>query len=81
MLAREVSVTHLLVRINSQFIIAQITRSYLMKDSLPLKYLQRVQQLAKGFVKFEVFHIPREENAGVNLLAQLASTKGPGFNR
>lgn len=38
-------------------------------------------QLAKGFTKFEVSHIPREENATIDLLAQLATTNGHGLNK
>lgn len=63
----------MLVRIDSQLISSQ-------KDALLLKYIQLYLQLAKGFIKFEVSHIPREENARVDLLARLASTKGPGLN-
>lgn len=30
---------------------------------------------------FEIVHVPREENIRVDVLAQLASTKGPGLNK
>lgn len=36
--------------------------------------------MAKGFIKLELTHIPRDENARADLLSRLASTKGPRLN-
>lgn len=68
-LAKEVRVSHLLVRTDSQLVDIQIKGDFQTKDTLLLKYLQRAQQLAKGLTKFEVTHIPREENTRADLLA------------
>lgn len=46
-----------------------------------LKYLQHALQLGNNFKKFEVTHIPREENTRANMLARLANTKGQRLNK
>jgi len=41
-------------------------------------YLQYVVLFREAFVTFNLIHIPREQNARVNLLAKLASSgRGP----
>lgn len=61
-LSKEVGVSHLMVKIDSQMITSQIKGDFQTKDALFLKYLQWVQQLAKGFTKFEVTYIPEGKN-------------------
>ena len=39
------------------------------------KYLAKVRDALVGLSKFEIKHIPREENARAYLLSKLASTK------
>jgi hypothetical protein len=39
------------------------------------KYLAKVRDALVGLYKFEIRHIPREENARADLLSKLASTK------
>lgn len=50
-LAREVRVSHMLVRTGSQLVTSQIRGDYQTNDALLLKYLCRTLQLAKGVLK------------------------------
>jgi len=80
-LVREMGAENLRVRNDSQLITSQITREYQTKDNQLIKYLTKVQELAKVFKFLEAIYVPREQNSRANLLAKLASTKRPGNNR
>jgi len=80
-LVREMGAENLRVRNDSQLITSQITREYQTKDNQLIKYLTKVQELAKVFKFLEAIYVPREQNSRENLLAKLASTKRPGNNR
>jgi ribonuclease HI len=81
MLAHEMGAENLRAKCDSQLVTSQITGKYQTKDSQLVKYLAKVQDLAKRFIFFEAVYVPREQNSRADLLAKLASTKRPGNNR
>lgn len=66
---------------DSQLVTSQISGEYPTKVSHLVKYLTKVQELAKKFKFFEALNVPREQNSRADLLAKLASTKKPGNYR
>jgi ribonuclease HI len=80
-LAHEMGAENLRAKSDSQLVTSQITGEYHIKNSQLVKYLAKVQDLAKRFVFFEAVYVPREQNSRADLLAKLASTKRPGNNR
>jgi ribonuclease HI len=80
-LAKEMGAENLRAKSDSQLITSQITAEYQTKDIQLIKYLAKVQDLAKRFTFFEAVYVPREQNSRAALLAKLASTKRPGNNR
>jgi hypothetical protein len=55
--------------------VSQIKGEYQAKELIMQKYLAKVRVALVGLSKFEIRHIPREENAREDLLSKLASTK------
>jgi ribonuclease HI len=80
-LAREMEVTDLRAKSDSQLVTNQVSGDYQTKDPQLIKYLEKVQSLAAQFEHFELIYVPREQNARADLLSKLASTKKPGNNR
>ncbi|KAK2410326.1 hypothetical protein QL285_045693 [Trifolium repens] len=80
-LAREMEVTDLRTKSDSQLVTNQVSGECQTKDPQLVKYLERVQSLASQFKRFELIYVPREQNARADLLSKLASTKKPGNNR
>jgi ribonuclease HI len=80
-LAQEMGAENLRAKSDSQLVMSQSTGEYQTKDPQLIKYLAKVQDLAKRFMFFEAVYVPREQNARADLLAKLASTKRPGNNR
>lgn len=60
---------------------SHVKGEYQEKDVSLQKYLAKTHELAQKFVEFVIIHIPREENIRVDVLAQLAITKGPDLNK
>jgi len=80
-LAKEMGPKNLRAKSDSQLVTSQITGEYQTKDTQLIKYLAKVQSLAKGFHFFEAIYVSQEQNSRADLLAKLASTKRPGNNR
>jgi ribonuclease HI len=80
-LAREMEVTDLRAKSDSQLVTNQVSGEYQTKDPQLVKYLEKVQSLASQFKRFELIYVPRDQNARADLLSKLASTKKPGNNR
>ena len=79
-LAKEMGAENLRAKSDSQLVTSQITGEYQTKDTQLVKYLTKVQSLAKEFTFFEAIHVPTKQNSRANLLAKLTSTKRPGNN-
>jgi len=80
LLAKEMGAKSLLAKSDSLLVTGQVTRGYQAKDPQMAAYLEYVQILKETFVVFELVHVPREQNARVDLLAKLASS-GKGAER
>ncbi|XP_057443271.1 uncharacterized protein LOC130735212 [Lotus japonicus] len=80
-LALEMNVRCIVIKIDSQLVANQIKGDYQAKDVQLAKYLVKVQELLKQMDKFQVNHVPREENTRADILSKLASTKKPGNNK
>jgi ribonuclease HI len=80
-LAREMDITDLKAKSDSQLVTNQVSGEFQAKDPQLIKYLEKVRSLASLFRSFELIYVPREQNARADLLSKLASTKKPGSNR
>ncbi|XP_068498322.1 uncharacterized protein [Phaseolus vulgaris] len=74
LLAREIGAQSLLAKSDSQLVTRQVTGEYQAKDPQMAAYLRYVEVLKGAFAAFELVHVPREQNARVDLLAKLASS-------
>ncbi|WJX58397.1 hypothetical protein P8452_43858 [Trifolium repens] len=80
-LAKEMDITDLKAKSDSQLVRNQVSGEFQAKDPQLIKYLEKVRSLANLFRSFELIYVPREQNARADLLSKLASTKKPGSNR
>jgi hypothetical protein len=80
-LAKEMDITDLKAKSDSQLVTNQVSGEFQAKDPQLIKYLEKVRNLANHFKSFELVYVPREQNARADLLSKLASTKKPGSNR
>jgi ribonuclease HI len=80
-LAREMDITDLKAKSDSQLVTNQVLGEFQAKDPQLIKYLEKVRSLASLFRSFELIYVPWEQNARANLLSKLASTKKPESNR
>jgi ribonuclease HI len=80
-LAREMEVTDLRAKNDSQLVTNQVSGEYQTKDPQLIRYLEKVRSLSSQFRRFDLVYVPREQNARADLLSKLASTKKPGNNR
>ena len=62
----------LLVRLDSQLVVRQIEGVYRVKEPTLQKLHEQALTLLKNFRSFRIEHIPREENAEADKLANLA---------
>ena len=81
LLAKEMGAQSLLAKSDSQLVTGQVTGEYQAKDSQMAAYLRYVQALKGAFAAFELVRVPREQNAGADLLAKLASSGKGGRQR
>ncbi|WJX63867.1 hypothetical protein P8452_48702 [Trifolium repens] len=80
-LAKEMDITDLKAKSDSQLVTNQVSGEFQAKDPQLVKYLEKVRNLANHFKSFELVYVPREQNARADLLPKLASTKKPGSSR
>ena len=81
LLAKEMGAQSLLAKSDSLLVTGQVTGEYQAKNPQMSAYLEYVQVLKKSFTVFELVHVPREQNAQVDLLAKLASSSKGGRQR
>jgi len=82
LLAKEMGARSLLAKSDSLLVMGHVTGEYQAKDPQMAAYLRYVQLLKGAFMVFELVHVPREQNARVDLLAKLTSSgKGEGRGR
>ena len=73
-IAKELEVNKLKVFTDSQLIVGHIKGEFEARDPTMAKYLQRAKDLISTFKYFEIFYIPRTENARTNALSRLTTT-------
>ena len=63
---------HLLIRMDSQLVVRQIQGSYRVREPHLLKLYEKVMERLAQVPKYEIEHIPREENEEADRLSNLA---------
>ncbi|XP_068474920.1 uncharacterized protein [Phaseolus vulgaris] len=74
LLAKEMGTRGLLAKSDSLLVTGQVMGEYQAKHPQMVAYLEYVQILRETFEVFELVHMPRKQNARVDLLAKLASS-------
>jgi ribonuclease HI len=72
---KELGATAITICSESQLVVSQIKGEYKAREPFLQRYLAKVKDSLLGLSKFEIKHIPREENSRTDLLSKLASTK------
>ncbi len=70
--ARALGGTHLEVRSDSQLLVRQYNGQYRVKNATLLGFLIRIKAKAREFAEVRLAHVPREENALADALANEA---------
>ncbi|XP_070005182.1 uncharacterized protein [Nicotiana sylvestris] len=72
-LARELGMNQIIIKSDSQLVVNQMLGTYANREARMQQYLEKVRELIKQFQTWKVIQIPRDENAEVDALANLAS--------
>ncbi len=81
--ARELGISELAIRMDSELVVRQVTGIYRVKhpDLIPLA--SQVKALLRGFATVDIRHVPRKENAAadavVNAVLDEAAASGAGL--
>jgi ribonuclease HI len=76
--AREMATGAVFVYTDSLLVANQVLGKYKVKNDRLKAYALEVQGVVKGFDRFEIRHIPREENRLADKLAKSAAAQKPG---
>lgn len=63
---------------DSELVARQVVGTYRVKNERLKKYLYEVHGFVQAFKKFDIKHIPREENRLADKLAKSGAAKNPG---
>ena len=63
---------------DSELVARQVVGTYRVKNERLKKYLHEVHSAVQAFKRFDIKHIPREENRLADKLAKSAAAKNPG---
>ncbi|XP_057720073.1 uncharacterized protein LOC130934527 [Arachis stenosperma] len=74
-LCLDLQISAIKVYCDSLLVVQQVNDLFPVKDPLLSKYSLLVKQLTKKFFKFEIEHIPREQNQRADILSKLDSTQ------
>nr|KYP32059.1 Gypsy retrotransposon integrase-like protein 1 [Cajanus cajan] len=80
-LARDLEARKVSCNSDSKLMVEQLSGTYQAKDTLLQWYFHTASHQISSFDEFTIKHVPREQNARVDLLSKLASTKRPGQHR
>ena len=64
--ARELCVTDVTIRLDSELVVRQVTGVYRVKHADLVPLAARVKALLRGFATFEIGHVPRKENVAAD---------------
>jgi ribonuclease HI len=70
--AREMGVREVVVKTDSELLFRQIRGTYRVKNSKLIPLFREAMALSQGFFRFQIQHIPRDENWRADQLANLA---------
>lgn len=74
-LAKEMQVRRLTIQSDSQLVVSQVGGEFAAKDKAMATYLKVVMRLLPNFDRFELTHIPRNENHHADALSKLAGSR------
>ncbi|XP_073112259.1 uncharacterized protein [Elaeis guineensis] len=80
-MAKELEIDSLKVFTDSQLIVGQVKGQFEARDPIMAIYLQKVKDLVMNLRYFEIFHIPRIENARADVLFRLGTTAYSSLGR
>ena len=80
-LAHSMGVDQLVVCRDSQLVVKQIKDDYDAKGKKMIRYLKKVREMLKKFVRVQVRHVLRTENSRVDALAKLATASQEDLDR
>lgn len=66
--AKESGVTHLRIRCDSKLIVEQVLGAWKTKEPTLWALKERARELAAGFERIDIKHVPREENVAADAL-------------
>ncbi|RDX92900.1 rnhA, partial [Mucuna pruriens] len=73
-LARDLEARSLIAKSDSKLVTGQVNNEYQTRDPQLARYNERAVRLAASFERFELIHVPRDQNERADLLAKLANT-------
>jgi ribonuclease HI len=76
--ARDASVDAVSVYTDSELVARQVVGTYRVKNERLKEYLHEVHGALQSFKRFDIKHIPREENGLADKLAKSAAVKNSG---
>ncbi|XP_017416537.1 uncharacterized protein LOC108327331 [Vigna angularis] len=74
-LAKELAITRLECRMDSQLVVGHMKGTFQVKDNQLLRYFHKAISLLKDFVNVNIVHVPREQNSRADLLSKLTHSK------
>ena len=80
-LAHSMEADQLKVCSNSQLVVKHIEDDYEEKGEKMIRYLKKVCEFLKKFIRVQIRHIPRTENSMVEALAKLATASQEDLDR
>ncbi|XP_070035326.1 uncharacterized protein [Nicotiana tomentosiformis] len=73
-LARRINFEVIEIKYDSQLVVNQVYRNFESKEECMQQYVGKVKALLARFREWSIMHIPREENAEADALANLGSS-------
>ncbi|GJW75315.1 reverse transcriptase domain-containing protein [Tanacetum coccineum] len=73
-IAKKMGAQNLQVNVDSKLVANQVNGTYIAKETYMVKYLEKVETLAKAFREFLINQVPRKENKKADALSKIAST-------
>jgi ribonuclease HI len=67
--ASSLGITHLIINLDSQLVVCQLNRDYVVRNPVLLRLHLRVRRLERSFEFIQYRHIPRELNTTLDSLA------------
>ncbi|GKC82955.1 reverse transcriptase domain-containing protein [Tanacetum coccineum] len=74
MIAEQMGVENLQANVDSRLVANQVNRTYAVKETDMIRYLEKVKTLTSSFKVFSIKQVPRSENKKADALSRIAST-------